>query len=143
MTEAVATPTPEATGRVGGIVWTLRVTAVVNLILVIAQPVWIGLYASGFVGFEQVHSMLAGLIGVAALVLLIASVLAWKPGGGGPLAFRVSLAFFVFIIIQTFAGVAHVFALHFPIGVLMAIGALQLNTMAWKLRLPAKKTGGA
>ncbi|GAA4778622.1 hypothetical protein GCM10023329_29600 [Streptomyces sanyensis] len=63
----------------------------------------------------------------AAMLYVLATVLAWRPGGGSPRPVLYSTGFLVLASAQVALGVAHVASLHVPLGVLMcALSVLAL-----------------
>lgn len=62
----------------------------------------------------------------AALLYVLATVLAWRPGGGSPRPILYSTGFLVLASAQVALGVAHVASLHVPLGVVM----FALSTLA-------------
>ncbi|MFG2340583.1 hypothetical protein [Streptomyces yangpuensis] len=62
----------------------------------------------------------------AAMLYVLATVLAWRPGGGSPRPILYSTGFLVLASAQVALGVAHVTSLHVPLGVVM----FALSTLA-------------
>lgn len=62
----------------------------------------------------------------AAMLYVIATVLAWRPGGGSPRPILYSTGFLLLASAQVALGIAHVASLHVPLGVVM----FALSTLA-------------
>ncbi len=62
----------------------------------------------------------------AAMLYVLATVLAWRPGGGSPRPILHSTGFLVLASAQVALGIAHVASLHVPLGVVM----FALSTLA-------------
>ncbi|MBZ9598885.1 hypothetical protein ACWGQT_21710 [Streptomyces yangpuensis] len=62
----------------------------------------------------------------AAMLYVLATVLAWRPGGGSPRPVLHSTGFLVLASAQVALGIAHVASLHVPLGVVM----FALSTLA-------------
>ncbi|MEU9862452.1 hypothetical protein AB0D99_16435 [Streptomyces sp. NPDC047971] len=72
----------------------------------------------------------------SSMVYVLAAVLAWRPGGGGPRPILYATGFLALASVQVVLGIAHMPTLHVPLGVLMfglstlALGHA-LTTRAW------------
>lgn len=62
----------------------------------------------------------------AAMLYVLATILAWRPGGGSPRPVLYSTGFLLLASAQVALGIAHVASLHVPLGVLM----FALSTLA-------------
>jgi heme A synthase len=74
------------------------------------------------------HSASAYTVWVVAVVQLIAAVLVWRPGGGSPRAVLYAVVFLGLVSAQVVLGIAHVKAVHVPLGVLLfGLSLVQLS----------------
>ncbi|TJZ75336.1 hypothetical protein FCG67_20270 [Rhodococcus oryzae] len=55
----------------------------------------------------------------ASMLYVLATILAWRPGGASPRPILYSTGFLVLASVQVALGIAHVPSLHVPLGVLM------------------------
>lgn len=122
----------------GGVVWTMRISALIVAGGVLLQPFWIGMFMSGNVNMIMIHSVAAMLIVLAAVVNLVAAILVRRRGWKEALPHTIGLL--IGLVLQTGFGMMRLLWAHYPIGVLMAIGAIGMVTMAWKLPLRTGKT---
>jgi hypothetical protein len=64
----------------------------------------------------------------ASMVYVLATVLAWRPGGGSPRPILQASGFLALASLQVVLGVAHVKSLHVPLGIMMfALSVLALG----------------
>ncbi|MFD9033245.1 hypothetical protein ACFVZW_19145 [Streptomyces sp. NPDC059567] len=72
----------------------------------------------------------------ASMLYVLAAILAWRPGGGGPRPILYATGFLALASVQVVLGIAHMPSLHVPLGVLMfglstlALGGM-LTTHLW------------
>lgn len=125
LAEAAARP------RITPVMWGLRINAILAAVAVFAQPLWIGLLYTGDVIGATIHGIGAGAILFFGLVHLVLSILRWKPGGGSAKQIRGSLEYLGFVVIQAVLGVFQLYPLHFPLGVMMAVGVTGTVRDAW------------
>ena len=105
----------------------LRVGIILQTLLIFVQAITAGLLLSS-PGTHVLHSIGAYGVFFAALLYLLATVLVWRPGGGSPRPILYAVVFFVLTLAQIALGIAHVKAVHVPLGVLMFGGSvLQLG----------------
>ncbi|WP_406862170.1 hypothetical protein ABZO31_17560 [Streptomyces sp. HUAS MG47] len=62
----------------------------------------------------------------AAMLYVLATILAWRPGGGSPRPILYSTGFLLLASAQVALGIAHIASLHVPLGVVM----FALSTLA-------------
>ncbi|MFD6884979.1 hypothetical protein [Streptomyces sp. NPDC059957] len=55
----------------------------------------------------------------ASMLYVLAAILAWRPGGGSPRPILYASGFLVLASVQVVLGIAHMPALHVPLGILM------------------------
>ncbi|GHF75974.1 hypothetical protein GCM10018790_62420 [Kitasatospora xanthocidica] len=96
----------------------LRVAVALQTGTVFLQAVSAGLLLSTSYG-ETLHSVGARVMYGASMLYVLAAVLAWRPGGGSPRPILHATGFLVLASAQVVLGVAHVPAVHVPLGVLI------------------------
>ncbi|MEV7186323.1 hypothetical protein [Kitasatospora sp. NPDC093102] len=96
----------------------LRVSVALQTATVFLQAVSAGLLLSTSYG-EALHSVGARVMYGASMLYVLAAVLAWRPGGGSPRPVLYASGFLVLASAQVVLGIAHVPAVHVPLGVLV------------------------
>ncbi|MEU0845383.1 hypothetical protein ABZ370_38780 [Streptomyces sp. NPDC005962] len=111
-TEVTATASPQRGSAF------LRIAIALQTLTIFLQSVSAGLLLTSSYG-ETLHSAGARVMYGASMLYVLAAVLAWKPGGGSPRPVRHASGFLVLASVQVALGIAHVPAVHLPLGVLM------------------------
>ncbi|MFF4381632.1 hypothetical protein [Kitasatospora sp. NPDC001547] len=111
----------------------LRGSVALQTAAIFFQAATAGLLLSTSYG-ETLHSVGARVMYGASMLYLLAAVLAWRPGGGSPRPILYATGFLVLASAQVVLGVAHVPAVHVPLGVL--IFGLSLAVL---VRMPAAR----
>lgn len=96
----------------------LRVAITLQTLTIFLQAVSAGLLLTSSYG-ETLHSVGARVMYGASMLYVLAAVLAWKPGGGPLRPVWQASGFLVLASVQVVLGIAHVPAVHLPLGVLM------------------------
>ncbi|PSJ30326.1 hypothetical protein B7P34_01820 [Streptosporangium nondiastaticum] len=96
----------------------LKIAITLQTLTVFLQAVSAGLLLTSSYG-ETLHSVGARVMYGASMLYVLAAVLAWKPGGGSPRPVRHASGFLVLASVQVVLGIAHVPAVHVPLGVLI------------------------
>jgi len=96
----------------------LRTVITVQTAVTFAAAVAAGLLLS-VPGGKALHSATSYTLFVVAVVHVVIAVLAWRPGGGSGLPAVSALVFFLGVSVQVALGLAHLKALHVPLGVLL------------------------
>jgi hypothetical protein len=96
----------------------LRIAIALQTLTIFLQAVSAGLLLATSYG-ETLHSAGARVMYAASMLYVLAAVLAWKPGGGPLRPVREASGFLVLASVQVVLGIAHVPAVHLPLGVLM------------------------
>ncbi|MFG2844758.1 hypothetical protein ACGF12_16520 [Kitasatospora sp. NPDC048296] len=96
----------------------LRIAIALQTLTIFLQAVSAGLLLTTSYG-ETLHSAGARVMYAASMLYVLAAVLAWKPGGGPLRPVREASGFLVLASVQVVLGIAHVPAVHLPLGVLM------------------------
>lgn len=109
-----------------------RTTVTTEALLAFVQPVLIGGFLQGHYGSLQLHKENATFTGVAAMVMLLAAVLQWRPGRGPAWPVFASLTVVAAIVVQIIMGYARTLAVHVPLGVLIITGDVLLLAWVWK-----------
>jgi hypothetical protein len=131
MTSYPPSPAPSAPGATIGTLWVLRLLAGLQAIMLIAQPVLAGRFLDGDYPSLATHGTNGlALMGVAWLVL-IAAVLAWRPGRLPAWPMLVALACALLLPIQLGMGHARYLAVHLLLGVAIVGTGLALALWAW------------
>jgi heme A synthase len=116
----------------------LRVVIGLQTLAVFLTPVTAGLLLTSPSG-KALHSASAYTVFVVAVVHVVAAALAWRPGGGSPRLMAPAVVFLGLTLAQVALGIAHVKAVHVPLGVLMfGFSLLQLSRARgenlWRLK---------
>lgn len=82
------------------------------------QAVTAGALLSSSLGY-QMHDIGSKVLYGASMVYVLAAVLAWRPGGGSPRPILYASGFLALATVQVVLGVAHMSALHVPLGIVM------------------------
>ncbi|MFI9163547.1 hypothetical protein ACIGXI_05005 [Kitasatospora aureofaciens] len=96
----------------------LRAAIALQTLTIFLQAASAGLLLSTSYG-ESLHSAGARVMYGASMLYVLAAVLAWKPGGGPLRPVWEASGFLVLASVQVVLGIAHVPAVHLPLGVLM------------------------
>jgi len=106
----------------------LRAVVTLQTVTIFAASVTAGLLLSA-PGGKVLHSATAYTLFGVALVHVVTAILAWRPGGGSTKPMCYAIGFLVGTLAQVALGLAHLKALHVPLGVSM-FGASVLQ-LAW------------
>ncbi|MEV4061061.1 hypothetical protein [Nonomuraea dietziae] len=109
-------PTHTTTKR--GLLMVLQVAITLQTVAVFVQAITAGLLLST-PGGGALHSAGSYTVFIVTLLHLIVAILVWRPGGGSPKPIRYAAGFFALTSAQVALGLAHMTALHVPVGVLM------------------------
>ncbi|CAM5520505.1 hypothetical protein SAVIM338S_03931 [Streptomyces avidinii] len=109
-----AKPTSRGPGRFAF----LQVSIALQTLTLFFQAVSAGLLLSTSYG-EALHGVGARVMYGASMLYVLAAVLAWRPGGGSPRPIAYASGFLLLASVQVILGIAHMPALHVPLGVLM------------------------
>ncbi|MFJ9057832.1 hypothetical protein [Streptomyces sp. NPDC102409] len=96
----------------------LQIAITLQTLTIFLQAVSAGLLLTSSYG-ETLHSVGARVMYGASMLYVLAAVLAWKPGGGSPRPVLHASGFLGLASVQVALGIAHVPAVHLPLGVLM------------------------
>ncbi|MEV7602812.1 hypothetical protein AB0O91_36125 [Kitasatospora sp. NPDC089797] len=114
----MATTTRPTAPRTSAFASLLRLAVALQTLTILVQAASAGLLLSTSYG-ETLHSAGARVMYGASMLHLLAAVLAWKPGGGPLRPVWHAAGFLLLASAQVVLGVAHVPAVHLPLGVLM------------------------
>ncbi|MFD5622190.1 hypothetical protein [Streptomyces yangpuensis] len=103
----------------------LRTATVLQTLALFFQASTAGLLLTSSRAYVM-HDYGSKVMYAAAMLYVLATVLAWRPGGGSPRPILYSTGFLVLASAQVALGVAHVASLHVPLGVVM----FALSTLA-------------
>ncbi|MFI7610396.1 hypothetical protein ACIBP6_04065 [Nonomuraea terrae] len=105
----------------------LRVAIALQTVALFAAPITAGLLLTSPAGRTS-HSVTAYGVFTVAVVHLVTAVLVWRPGGGSPRPILYAAVFLGLTLAQIALGIAHLTALHVPLGALMfGMSLLQLS----------------
>ncbi|MGD1224880.1 MULTISPECIES: hypothetical protein [Streptomyces] len=96
----------------------LQVAVALQTATIFLQAVSAGLLLTAHYG-EVMHGVGARVMYGASMLYVLAAVLAWKPGGGSPRPVLHASGFLALASVQVVLGIAHVPAVHVPLGILM------------------------
>ena len=115
-----------------GTLWVLRIVSATQAVMLVAQPVLAGRFLDGDFPSLSTHGNVGiALMGVAWLVV-VAAVLAWRPGRlpGWPIG--VAFACAMLLPIQLGMGHARFLAVHLLLGVGLVAAGVVLALWAWR-----------
>ncbi|KFU80945.1 hypothetical protein SAMN04489729_5694 [Amycolatopsis lurida] len=105
----------------------LRVAIAVQTLAVFLTPISAGLLLTVPSG-QALHSATSYTLFIVATLHVLTAILVWRPGGGSPKPILPSTVFLGLTLVQVFLGLAHVTAVHVPLGVLLfGFSLLQLS----------------
>ncbi|WP_328946633.1 hypothetical protein OG259_39400 [Streptomyces sp. NBC_00250] len=122
MSEPHASPRPPRALR------TLRATAALQTVILLAQAVAAGLLLASVPVGRTVHRGMAGAVALAVVLHLLAGVVAWRREVVTARAVLHGVPLLLLTFVQAGLGFAHVRELHVPLGVLM-FGASVMTLM--------------
>jgi hypothetical protein len=114
----------------------LRVVTVLTTLSAFIQAVLAGGVVSGRIEALPLHSANGLLLTVGTLVLLVALVLAWRPGGGSAWLLLAGLVLSCATVVQLGLGFSRTLAIHVPLGTSVIIAQVMLLVWVWQCPLP-------
>jgi len=111
--------------------WPLRAVASLLVLMLWAQPLLIGLFLAGDFDKLAAHSLVGGMLVGLTTLLVVAAVLAWRPGGLPGWVVAVAAAMTVGAVVQIAAGYERNLGVHVPLGVTLACAGAALAVRAW------------
>ncbi|MEV6591238.1 hypothetical protein [Streptomyces acidicola] len=96
----------------------LHIAIALQTLALFFQAATAGLLLSSSHG-EVLHSVGARVMYGASMLYVLAATLAWRPGGGSLRPVLYACGFLVLASVQVILGIAHMPALHVPLGTLM------------------------
>jgi hypothetical protein len=110
-----------------------RAAVTLHVALLLTQPVLIGLFLSGGAPTKlRAHEMVGSSVGLSALLLVMASIVAWRRADWPAKAVIWSLGLLIAEVVQLTMGYDRHLGIHVPLGVLLAISASFLHLWAYK-----------
>jgi hypothetical protein len=105
----------------------MRVAIAVQTLAVFLTPITAGLLLTMPNG-HTLHSATAYTLFIVATLHVLTAILVWRPGGGSAKPILPAAAFLGLTLVQVFLGIAHMTAVHVPLGVLLfGFSLLQLS----------------
>ncbi|MBG0826681.1 hypothetical protein HS041_02690 [Planomonospora sp. ID67723] len=111
----------------------LRTAIVLQAVAFLVQAITAGLLLSSPDG-RMLHGISAVAAVLTGLLHLVAAILVWRPGGGRPGPIASASALLVLTLVQMVLGMAHMKALHVPVGVVMFGVSVMRLTQVWPVR---------
>ncbi|MFJ5774481.1 hypothetical protein [Streptomyces sp. NPDC093094] len=119
----------------------LRTAAVLQTLALFFQASTAGMLLTSSHAY-MLHDYGSKVMYAAAMLYVLATVLAWHPGGGSPRPVLYSGGFLLLASAQVVLGIAHVASLHVPLGVVMfALSTLALVRSLSPRSLPRPAAG--
>ncbi|MDV3222149.1 hypothetical protein [Intrasporangium sp.] len=137
MTTSTSTRPATAPVRRGprtGFLWLLRILLVPYAALLVAQPLLAGRFLEGSFESLKPHGDIGSMLIPLTWVVLVAAVLAWRPGRLGAFPLAVTALLSVLVVIQVVAGYSRTLGVHLPLGVGIVATGLALLGWAWSPR---------
>jgi putative Ca2+/H+ antiporter (TMEM165/GDT1 family) len=116
--------------------WLLRVVTALATLSAFIQAVLAGGIVAGRIEALPLHSANGLLLAMVNVVLLVALVLAWRPGGGPVWTLFAGLLLAVATMVQLGLGFSPSLAVHVPLGTTVIFAVLMLLVWAWQRPLP-------
>jgi hypothetical protein len=114
----------------------LRVVTVLTTVSAFTQAVLAGGVVAGRIESLPLHSTNGLMLVVGTLALLVALVLAWRPGGGPAWLPLAGLLLSFATVVQLGLGFARSLAIHVPLGTTVIIAQVMLLVWVWRHPLP-------
>ncbi|KOG13810.1 MULTISPECIES: hypothetical protein [Streptomyces] len=119
----------------------LKAAAVLQTLALFFQASTAGLLLTSYRAY-QMHDYGSKVMYAAAMLYVLATILAWRPGGGSPRPILYSTGLLLLASAQVVLGIAHVASLHVPLGVVMfALSTLVLVRSLFPRSMPRPATG--
>jgi predicted Na+-dependent transporter len=110
-----------------------RAAVTVHVVLLLTQPVLIGLFLSGGDDAKlNAHEIVGSAVGATGLLLVIASIVAWRFAHWPARAVVWCVALLAAEVVQLTMGYDRHLGIHVPLGVLLAVSASFLHAWAYK-----------
>jgi hypothetical protein len=124
--------------------WYLLRTLVTALAVdIFLQSVFAGRFLSGDYPQLLVHRTNAIVVAAIAVVLVVASVLAWRVAGAPAGLVWTSAGLVVLVGVQLRLGFSRNLGVHVPLGVLLIAAAGRLTMWCWRYPLASRPPGGS
>ena len=114
----------------------LRVVTVLTTLSAFTQAVLAGGVVAGRIEALPLHSTNGLMLALGTLVLLVALVLAWRPGGGPVWTLLAGLLMVAATVVQLGLGFSRSLAVHVPLGTTIIIAQVMRLVGVWQRPLP-------
>jgi hypothetical protein len=119
--------------------WLLRAVTALATLSAVTQAVLAGGVVAGRIEALPLHSANGLLLALVNMVLLVALVLVWRPGGGPVWTLFAGLLLAIATMIQLGVGFSPSLAVHVPLGTTVILAVLMLLVWAWQRPLPEEE----
>jgi hypothetical protein len=114
----------------------LRAVTVLTTLSAFTQAVLAGGVVAGRIEALPLHSTNGIMLGLGTLALLVALVLAWRPGGGPAWTPLAGLLMVAATVVQLGLGFSRTLAVHVPLGTTIILAQVMLLVWVWRRPLP-------
>lgn len=131
-TQAPTRPPSAPGGATSGMLWILRIFAGIQAFMLVAQPVLAGRFLDGDYPSLSTHGNVGIALMLVACFVVVAAVLAWRPGRLP--AWPIAIAFLSAMLLPIQLGMGHArfLAIHLALGVALVAAGVIVAAWAWR-----------
>jgi hypothetical protein len=112
-----------------------RIIITIHVLLLLLQPVLIGLFLSGGDSAKlRAHEIGGNAVGATAVVLVVASIVVWRRARWPVAVVGASVAALLAEMVQLTMGYDRHLGIHVPLGVALAVGVSMLHNWSFRRR---------